>query len=236
MDLIVHFDCLVAQAAGPAACGVVVIDHNAARPVHEAGYYLGDQPSVSAANLAALVKSLEVVCTMGPGRVDLRCPDELLIRQVTGASPVVDGDQAPVFNQIVRALLRLDNWQISFADRDEYRRPTELAERAMNEAGEVTDLHAEDARRLHHQSHTGIPQWTVTLLEAPGADCPARCQAGAKYPFGPDVPAGLCVHAALVALTDGPLVWDDSDQTRMTTVCPHCDVPIEINRVDQPDA
>ncbi len=233
MDLVVQFDCVTTGRAGPAACGIVAIDAQTARRVHEVGCYLGQTPTPQVAQFEALGRSLELAVQFAPSRVDLRCANELLIRQVTGASPISDEREQGLFEQMIAALLRFDSWQISMRGEEDDRRPTELAERALAEAGEVVDLHHAEAHAQQHESHTGVPQWTVRLLEDPGPDCPARCRAGTVYPLGPDTPAGLCVHAARVALADGPLGWSDPQQRRMTSVCPVCEAPLQIDRVNR---
>lgn len=231
MDLICHFDHLVRGAARSTAVGIVVIDSRAARPIHEAGHDLGDQPTAQAAALAALLEALRTVAPLQPETLELRCCNELLIRQVTGqAFPTEPGEQA-IYEQVVGQLLRFDNWHITLIEPADNRRAYELAERAFAEGGPVTDLHHDDSHKLHHSASTGIPQWTVELLENPDKDCPARCTSGKKYAFGPDLPAGFCVHAAVVALTDGPMTWSDPDQKQMTTYCPHCETPLRITRV-----
>ncbi len=231
-ELTVQFSCLFQGRTGPASCGIVVFDHRSARSIHEAGYYLGDLPSHQAAMFSALLKALEVAMPLNPASLDLRCSNELLVRQLTGAAAVGRDDEVDLYEQSLAALLRLDTWQIGLIDPTENQRAAELAQRAMGEAGEVAELDAETASRLHERRHTGVPQWTVELLEDPGAQCPARCEAGRAYAFGPDTPAGLCVHAALVALTDGPLVWTDPEQRQMTSLCPRCEVALRLRLVD----
>ena len=227
-DLTIQFECLTRGGGAEAACGVVITDPRTARAIHEAGYYLDPAPTVQAAGFAALLKAMEVAEAMTPESLDMRCGNELLVRQLTAQATVTDEREMTLFEQAITALLRLDSWRITAVDSDELRRASDLAQRALDECGGVSELHADDAARLHGQQHTGVPQWTVTLLEHPGDACPARCEAGRRYAFGPDTPAGFCVHASIVALTDGPLTWTDPDQRSMTTVCPHCDTPIRI--------
>lgn len=231
MDLLVQFDCIGRDDDRAAALGVVVTDQRTARSIHQAGYYLGATASHHSAQLAALARALELALPLAPDRLELRCCNELLVRQLTGAASVALGDTEQL-EQIVMNLLQVDSWQIGLVEPQDNQPARQLAQRAVDEAGDITDLHHEDAPQQQQRQFTGVPQWTVTLTENPGPDCPAGCAAGRAYPFGPDVPAGLCVHAAIVALTDGPMVWPDPAQTRMTTVCPHCQVPVEIQRVE----
>lgn len=80
------------------------------------------------------------------------------------------------------------------------------------------------------------PQWTVQFTSAPPpAICPAPCGNHQRYTFGPQMPAGLCVHAAAVILDEGPLVWDDPAQQRDRTWCPRCKAEMLIERAADPD-
>lgn len=230
-DLIVQFASTTRPETGASACGLIVTDARSARAIHESGHYLGDCRSAQDAAFAGLLRVLETVESLSPDTVDLQCTNEWLVRQVTGASPIDSPEQIELYEQVIGHLLRLDSWRISVTEPRAIQRSADLAERAVADAAGVTDLDVDAAARAHQQRHTGIPQWTAQLLEDPGPDCPSRCQADRKYAFGPDLPAGFCVHAGIVALTDGPLTWPDPQQKRMTTVCPHCDVTIRLDVV-----
>lgn len=230
-DLIVQFASTTRPETGASACGVIVTDARSARPIHESGDYLGDCPSAQDAAFAGLLKVLETLVPLSPESVELQCTNEWLVRQVTGAAPIESPAQIDLYEQVIGHLLRLDSWRISVSDVQEIQRAVDLAERAVTDAAGVSDLDVESAAQTQHEKHTGIPQWTVQLLDDPGPDCPARCRTDRKYAFGPDMPAGFCVHAGIVALTDGPLTWTDPQQKRMTTVCPHCDATLRIDLV-----
>lgn len=210
---------------------MIVIDARTARPIHESGGYLGDRATAQDAAFASLLTVLETIAEMNADSLELQCTNEWLVRQVTGASPIDQPTQMELYEQVVGRLLQLDTWKIVVVEATEIQRAADLAERAVADAAGLTDLNVNEARAAHHEQHTGVPQWTVELLEDPGPDCPARCRTGRKYAFGPDLPAGFCVHAGIVALTDGPLTWSDPDQKRMTTVCPNCDVALRITVV-----
>ncbi len=231
MHLIVHFDWLRHSEQSDAACGLVVLDQRSARPVHEAGLYLGKLASDQRAAFTALVRAIELAAPMQPEQLDLRCANELLVRQITGEAPLVEQANIDLYQRAITALLRLNAWQIGLIEAEQRRPATELAQRALTEATDITDLSAADVPQLHHHAHTGVPQWTVELLEDPGVDCPARCRPGRRFAFGPDTPAGFCVHAMIVAMSDGPMGWTDPTQQRMTSSCPHCDAPMRIERV-----
>jgi ribonuclease HI len=229
MDLSIEFASIIRARDGPSACGVVITDRTTARAIHASGHDLGTQPSAQAALLAALDQALDLAGPLEPQTVELRCASELLVRQITGRSPVADVP-ASRFESITRKLLGLDSWRITAADAAQMHRAQALAERALAEAGPVTELNPGDAAKRQQQRHTGVPQWTVELVGEPHA-CPAGCCAGQRFAFGPDTPAGLCVHAAVVALTDGPMAWLSPDQQSMTTLCPHCECTIRLQRV-----
>ncbi len=230
-DLVIHIDSRCEGAQQPASCGLVVVDAAAARPVHQAGYFLGPVPLVEVAAYRALLRALELVLPMKPESVDLRCTSELLVQQMTGVYPV-SGEAERLCDEVQGHLLKLDTWRIASDVPEDATGATELARRALEDEQDLIALSAEDSPRRHHRDYTGVPQWTVELLEDPGPDCPAKCAAGIRYPFGPDLPAGFCVHAAREALNDGPLTWIDLSQRSMTTVCPHCEVPMRIKLVE----
>lgn len=231
MNIAVHFTVAVRAAEQAATCGVVIVDQASARPIHEAGYNLPWPGSAHAVAVAALIQALQAACELHPQTIDIRCDNELLVRQMTGGASTGD----PTVNELIERasllLLQTDTWRIGTLEPGQGRRPGELAERAMQEATTVTDLDPQQAATRHGRASTGVPQWTVALLEEPGPDCPARCRADHRYPLGPDTPAGLCVYAATAALNDGPLHWTDPEQEQMTTFCPECEVPLRITRV-----
>ncbi len=231
MNLTIEYDWRAAPDGLRRACGVVVIDADAARPVHEAGYLLPDAGDDESAALGGLLVLLDRVAPLKPRRLDLRCADRRLVDQITTGA-AVGREAGPLFDLAMRRLLQLDNWQISLQDDERIRRAAHLSEQALNADADVVAVDLTESPRQHKRQYTGVPQWTVKLLEDPGPHCPARCGAGRKYPFGPDTPPGFCVYAARVALDDGPLAWSDAQQRRMTTVCPHCEAPMRIERVD----
>jgi ribonuclease HI len=230
--LAVHLAIRCAGSAGPGGCGVVIVDQSSARPVHESGHLIPGAGSAHRQALRGLITSLETAAALKPERLDVCCDNQELVEQIT-AGRFVESDAQSWLEQALRLLLSFDQWQIKADDQQLEPRCAELAQRVVQSGRAVDQLTADQAHRKQSESQTGVPQWTVELLEEPGRDCPAGCRAGRKYPFGPDVPEGLCVHAAEVALTDGPMHWDDPTQQRMTTCCPHCAVPMRIRRIDR---
>lgn len=230
MHLTARFDCVRHEHHTDAACGLILFDQATARTIHETGCYLGKTHSPHHALLLALLRMLDLALPSKPQRLELACTSELLIRQITGELPISDPAERDLVEQAMAMLLKLDIWQISLTDDADRAQVSDLARRALLEACDVNDLDLQTSDLRHHPDHTGVPQWTIELLEDPGDQCPARCNSGRRYAFGPDTPAGLCVHAAIGALIDGPLCWPDPDQQRMTTSCAHCGTPLRIER------
>jgi len=226
---------IAADRAG--AAGVVVIDERRARPIHEAGYELQPVASAQAAAVAGLEKAVEVAAEMQPPSVAIRCDNELLVRQVTGAAPLDDEASTERHERVLQALLRLNSWHMAVAEPAEMQRASELAQRTLEE-GEAPGEQAEagGGGPATGEEDPAPPQWVAALLDDPGPRCPARTQPGKRFPFGPETPAGFCVHAAAAAIDDGPLHWAEPAQRRMTTLCPHCDATLRLERVDmEPD-
>lgn len=230
MECTVYFHVTAFEPGRPVGCGIRVVDDDSARPIHESGICLPDTLDRHTAALDALTRVLDIILPLGSTRVALCCDNELLTRQVTGQTRVTMASLEARFHDTMMRLLQLDEWQITTIDGPEMSYVTDLATRAAREGQPVEALSFEQADQ-QRETRTGVPQWTVMLLEDPGRACPAGCGGQVRYPFGPDTPAGFCVHATRVVLEDGPLTWADPDQCRMTTVCPCCDVPISIERV-----
>ncbi|MAE60014.1 MAG: hypothetical protein CMJ49_01510 [Planctomycetaceae bacterium] len=235
MDYTLYIHITSPHPGRPLACGIQIIDDDAARPIHESGSPLTDTEDRHAAAFDALNHALDLIVPLPAQRVALCCDNELLTQQVTGATPITIPALAERFNQTMNRLLRLHAWQINTVDSPPIARATELADAAARQGHTIEPITFDQADH-RREPHTGVPQWTVTCLEDPGARCPAPPTPHTRYPFGPDTPAGLCVHAARAALDDGPLHWPDPNQQRMTTVCPHCHAPIRIERVGAADS
>ncbi len=211
------------------ACGVVVTDTDAARSIHEAGYYLGELADRDRAAEEALLKAVTAAGEEEPETLEVGCTDAGLVERVTTGA--VEG-ASEALQKALWALLGFENWRIRVVEQGEVQRAAELASEAMGRAGPVDVLNASTAAKQQKQAFTGVPQWTVTLLEDPGRDCPAGCGPDRTYPFGPDTPAGFCVYAARAVLQEGPLGWEaGSGQQRLTMLCPVCDAPMRIDRI-----
>lgn len=232
MDLQIVFTANQPSGA-PAVCAMVATDMANGGTIHEATCLIPADLSPTLTRYHAITRTLDLAEQLGATDLRLKCPWQSMVDQLTIGSPLED--QSPqaqtIFEQVLGRLWQLDTWQITT---DKQSPEAKLAQRMMANAQDdpqaqiISDLDTAQRRR---EQYTGVPQWTVELLEDPGCDCPARCQPGKKYMFGPDTPQGLCVHAAAAALAEGPLQWTDPEQKRLTTICPHCEVPIRIDKI-----
>lgn len=231
MNVTVHIQVRRLDPAGDCACGIVVRDDQTLRPVHEAGYFLGRDLADDDAHYHALVRALELLLPLRPNVADLCCGRQSLIDQITGLAPLTSASARPILQQVQQLLLRLDGWKLTLQPPDAQPQAQDLARQALDEEHDVSRLSADESAQQFHHEHTGVPQWTLEILEDAGPRCPGKCRAGERYAFGPDTPASLCVYAAEAALADGPLHWPDPTQERMTTVCAHCHTPLRIQLV-----
>lgn len=231
MNLVIEIETVMGSSGGQAAYGFVVTDADSARAIHEAAH-LAEASDPLLVNYEALMRVVDLLIDERPEQAEIRCTSREMIEQITGGGPAQSGGEAErAYESVMMRLLKLDSWSLVPHDRGHSRRATQLAQHALEAGGDVVSLEIDDAAVQQKQRHTGVPQWTVELLDDAGERCPARCKAEVRFPFGPDTPAGFCVYAAAVALADGPMAWSDPQQQRMTTVCPHCDVPMRIVRV-----
>lgn len=138
MGLVIHVDGGSRGNPGPAAAGVVIAD-DSGNPVLEAGYFLGRMTN-NAAEYSALIRALEYVGQRGADAVSIHSDSELLVRQITGEYRVKSADLAPLFERVQVLLLRIPCWNIRHVRRELNRRADELANKAMDAAGDVIDF------------------------------------------------------------------------------------------------
>ncbi len=225
MELRVCIDWVTDEPGRHYACGVVIVDTRTMRPIHESGHWLGAVPSDLEAAYRALLIGTEIAAAHHPENTQLRTPGgDTLANTVTGAAPV-EPTLAPWHERIVSALLQLDGWYLDRLDRAEEPRAASLAQRALRDTQDLPNTPAPD-------STPAEPRWVVEFSTDTAPPCPKPTRMQNRYGFGPDTPAGLCVHAASAALSDGPLTWTDPAQRSMTTSCPKCGVPLSMRRVD----
>jgi len=230
MEMRIEIDARSDESGRRHACGILITDTLAARPVHQGGHLLQSAQDPDAAMYDALVRSLELAGPLKPSDVEILCASTDLIEQITGGAEP-PARLADSHRKVLGLLLKFDAWRLIALEPDLEPSAARLARQALEEAADRVELDAPTAAQRQLEIHTGVPQWTVELTEEPGSACPAQCAAGRRYPFGPETPAGLCVYAAQAALEDGPLHWSDTAQRRMSTSCPACGTPLEIRRL-----
>lgn len=224
-----------AEGDGRWAGGLVVTDVSAARTVHAAGQLLEEAEGSEQAAYLALLRGLSVIEALEPEDVELQCDAAGLVAQLTGDGPVQPHAEA-LYEQAMMRLLRLGLWRIRRVEATELSQAAELAEAALAEGGPVVEAQA-DAAATNGETANGqvgtesAMRWVVAFAEDAGPRCPMDCRAGQRFGFGPETPAGFCVHALAAVVVDGPLAWQDPEQRRMTTTCPRCDVPLDISLV-----
>lgn len=235
---------------GPASAAVVLTETDSRRVVHEAGYYLG-RATNNVAEYSALLRGLDVAVRVGAKVLHIRSDSELMVRQLEGQYRVKSPDLKPLFEQAQSLMRRLGQVHVQHVYRDKNKRADELANMAMDAKRDVIVVSGLDAPRpaedppgpASGQPSTSAPapdaptdpilsRWTAELLRSPGPRCPAACSPGKLYAFGPDTPAGFCVHAAAAALSLGPLAWKPGQDNRDQFPCPRCGVTIRIRLPD----
>lgn len=212
------------ESSGPWAAGIVICDPAAGCRLNETGRKLEAAGDERAAHYQALLAGLQAAAAMSPEELEIRCVRHELVQRITG-DPGAGVEEDELHQQVMMQLLRFDIWRIVAVDAGELKRPLELA-------GQALGLSSQQIAQAMPAAKAPIgPRWTVQLMEEPGRDCPAGCREGVAYEMSATVPAGLCIHAARAALIDGPLGWKSAEQSRMTTYCDHCDVPLQITRL-----
>jgi ribonuclease HI len=224
VKLTIHFDGGSRGNPGPASAGVVITETDTAKPLHEAGYFLGKCTN-NVAEYHGLIHSLEQAGVLGGTTLEIHSDSELLVRQVTGQYRVKSPDLKPLHQRAVTLLNQFDGWKIRHVRREQNQRADELANLAMDHRADVT---ASDAQRPPTQasSPTDTPCWSAKLTGRNGK-CLAGCGTRNEYTFGPTTPDGFCVHAALAMLADGPLQWD-AKKTTGKTRCPACGLSVQV--------
>ncbi|MCX5658167.1 MAG: ribonuclease HI family protein [Planctomycetota bacterium] len=258
MNLTIYFDGGARGNPGPAAAGIVIrVDHDdpsLAKPIHEAGYFLG-RATNNVAEYSALIRSAELVIPLKPAQVSFHSDSELLVRQITGQYRVKSPDLLPLYEKAQALLLRLDSWHIRHVYREANSRADELANLAIDAKKDVVVHSSLDAaaagapapasdgvakaappKPRPTEAPAGKPptalRWTATFPAAPPADqCPAPCPAGKAYAFGPTTEAGLCAYGAQAVLAAVDLDPDAADQPQRVK-CHRCAAVIKIEVKD----
>ncbi len=208
---------------------MVIVDTNAGKPVHEAGYFLGNCTN-NVAEYQGLLHSLKRAKDLGGTHLNIHSDSELLVRQITGQYRVKSPDLKPLYEKAVTLLRSFDDWKIQHVRREKNERADELANLAMDHKADVTGDSPPASIQppaTNHQPPASTPCWSAKLTGRNGK-CVAGCSTRNEYTFGPTTPDGFCVHAAASMLTDGPLQWDAKKKAGKSR-CFACGLGIQIN-------
>lgn len=228
-NLTIHFDGGSRGNPGPASAGVVIVDSDSGKPVHEAGYFLGKCTN-NVAEYQGLLHSLDQAKKLSGAKLNIHSDSELLVRQITGRYRVKSPDLKPLYEKAKTLLRSFDDWKIQHVRRDKNQRADELANLAMDHKADV----AGDASpapssppAASNQPPASTPCWSAKLTGRNGK-CVTGCSTRNEYTFGPTTPDGFCVHAAGSMLADGPLQWDAGKRAGKSR-CATCGLGIQIN-------
>jgi len=241
MNLRIYVDGGARGNPGPAAAGVAIYDADQAKPVHEAGYFLGRQTN-NTAEYRGLLLALEVAVKLGATHVSIFSDSQLMVRQIQGQYRVKSPDLKPLYEQAGRLLQQIDRWQITHVYRKDNQRADELANLAMDAKQDVVIHDCQDTVPKSAQAASGAPDdpgnapeepggplvLSVTLEDDPGSRCPAKCKADQVYRLGPEMPAGFCMYAAAAVLKQA--VLDQGHEPIDQAVCPLCGVSMVVRR------
>jgi len=245
MNLIIYIDGGSRGNPGPAAAGVVILDHDTHAPLHEAGYCLGTMTN-NKAEYQGLLIALETAAKLNANRLDIYSDSQLMVQQIMGRYRVKSPGLIPLHQRATSLLSKFDTWRITHVRREKNQRADELANMAMDAKQDVilaeipaavNDPSADNPKSKTPSSLTDsphpVPSWTARLAADPAGQCPARCSETDSFTFGPTTPAGCCVFLAQAVLTS-PLFNPDSNKNAPPThtPCPGCGVAIKLQRAD----
>ena len=238
MNLMIHTDGGSRANPGPSAAAVIIRDADTNKTLHEAAYFLG-RATNNVAEYEGLIRALKIARQLGAKRVQIFADSELMVRQTTGQYRVKSAELKPLAQQAQSLLLKIDTWRIEHIPREQNREADQLVNRALDaghdiqgsdseQGGQTSASAGRKTKRTMPKNQTG---WTVKFLKAPPKACPARCPKGSVFRFGPDTPAGFCIHAAQAVFDENPVLWSQVARTQSQTHCPHCDAPLSIERI-----
>ena len=213
MALQIYIDGGARGNPGPAAAAVVMRDEQA-RPLLEAGYFVGHMTN-NVAEYTALLLSLEAAAKWGADQIAIFSDSELIVRQLTGEYKVRDEKLLGLYERAQLLLLKFDTWHIKHVRRDENRRADALVNEALDAEADVVAVQLGDARPDSRDAVSGPsakqgqagadPQSEVqacadVVVEVRTPGKPGRCAAGLskgqQFLFGRTVPQDLCIFAA----------------------------------------
>ena len=220
----------------------MIADGESGKPVHEAGYVLGEATN-NVAEYTALIRAVELADGLGGKELSIHSDSELLVKQITGQYRVKNEALAELLEEAQVKLIRFDAWHIRHVKRDKNKRADELVNMALD-AGEDVILTGEGAtgapprktkttKSRGKADDTAAPINTATITvhfsKKPGMACPVR-HMPRRFALNACTPEGLCVFAAQAVFDEQVTLWKEIDRDNAQTTCPRCDVPIEIER------
>jgi len=137
VKLTIHFDGGSRGNPGPASAGVVIVESDTQKPLHEAGYFLGEHTN-NVAEYQGLLRSLRQAKALGGTALDIHSDSQLLVRQITGQYRVKSPALKPLFQEATGLLNQFDSWKIHHVPREHNQRADELANLAMDQQTDVT--------------------------------------------------------------------------------------------------
>lgn len=119
---------------GPAACGVVLLRDG--KVVLERGKYLGTATN-NVAEYEGLLLGLELAAQLGASEVRINSDSELLVRQIEGRYRVKAAHLKPLYRKAKKMLEQFSAYSINHVPREMNKIADGLANRAMDERGDV---------------------------------------------------------------------------------------------------
>ncbi len=241
-QLTIHIDGGSRGNPGPAAAGVVIAEGESDKPLHEAGYVLGEATN-NVAEYTALIRAVELADGLGGKELSIHSDSELLVKQITGQYRVKNEALAELLEEAQVKLIRFDAWHIKHVKREQNKRADALVNMALD-AGEDVIVTGEGATgapppKAKGTKGRGKAQDTATPINAstisvhfskkPGMACPVR-NMPRRFTLNACTPDGMCVFAAQAVFDEQVTLWKEIDRDRAQTTCPRCEVPIEIER------
>jgi ribonuclease HI len=242
MNLTIHIDGGSRGNPGPAAAGVCILDADTGRLLHESGIYLG-RATNNVAEYRGLLHALDIAGRLGGRQLHIHTDSQLMARQIRGEYRVKSPDLLPLFEKASRQLQAFPRWTIQDVRREQNQRADALVNQALDaKADVVADANpAADPPSTGGHAPSPAPaamssaHWfEARFPAATGKACPAPTGKGSVYPFGPTVPAGLCLYAARAILDAGLLDADGGRHVQRRARCPRCDAAIELRPGNDP--
>lgn len=206
MNLSVHIAFRGGELGTDRVCGITISNTATGEAVRELSYIVARGDSAAAAQYNGLLRAIDAVTPLRPEEVEFHSPSQQLVNQIIGAEAIGDAALGSLHQRAMMGLLKLDSWHITHE------------KRAAEQTAEMPI--ARQPRVVH--------RWTARFTASGGPACPLPPAEGKLYAFGPGTPSGLCVHAAEVILSEGPLYWP-TDQAEGEITCPTCGASIQVS-------